>query len=95
MPHQLPSNIPVRTATYRGDQTGIVEDRKIVGPDRRGIFWHPTHAEYNTETDTTRVVFRPVPKDVIERMLGGPDGVKAVRDALMHREFSSVEGLRP
>lgn len=46
---------PFRFATYNGDVTSIIGDVK--GPGQNGKFWMATDAEYDPNTNKTRVEF--------------------------------------
>ena len=65
-----------RSANYRGDRRYILEEEgysQLVGPDKRGIVWLPCHVEYDEESDSSHVIFRPVSeheiKEAIEKEL--------------------------
>ena len=88
--------MPDETASTRlvayalaGNHAGIHTELaalNIAGPDRRGIYWHPTHCEYHPDVDKTRVVYRPVPASDMEEMLGGRQGVEILERTMM-KEF--------
>lgn len=80
---------PVRFATYCGDRTGDVDRGTWLGPDRRGIIWRTTHAEYDADTDTTRVVFRPVADYELDQVPGLRDRLE-----LMQQKQAEVMGAK-
>jgi len=45
---------PTRWLNYNGDRRGM---RNVVGPDTVGDYLRPIEAEYDAETDRTRVGF--------------------------------------
>lgn len=79
--------VPVRSVNYRGDQRQVVGSGQVSGPDRRGIFWHATHAEYDKPTHMTRITFRPVPREDMERLMGGPEALNALMEQVSRGAF--------
>lgn len=72
---------PRRQATYKGDQQHMVTGGRQhwLGPDRRGILWRPTHAEYDAQTVSTRVVFAPVAPYEVDQIPGLRDMLAAMQ----------------
>ena len=83
--------VPVRRARYTGDRSDTVG--QVVGPDRRGIYWRGTHAEYDADSDTTEVVFRPMPAADMERIFAPLGGADAVRERLAAEGKLGVAGV--
>lgn len=61
---------PSRIITYPGDRRSLMTDepRQMMGPDRRGFMWRPTHVDYDQESDTSKVVMRPIPMHALAQM---------------------------
>jgi hypothetical protein len=61
-----------RIVTYPGDRRHMMTDepKQLLGPDRRQIFWKPTHVEYDEDANTSRVVMRPVSMYELAQMPG-------------------------
>lgn len=76
-------------ATYPGDKTRQLNARDgwfvngWVGPGRKGHFYRPVYAEYDPETDTTRVTFAPVPTWAVERLADTNPAFKAYRETIL------------
>ncbi|DAZ90201.1 hypothetical protein [Mycobacteroides abscessus] len=54
-----------RRAVYDGDAREVANTPQLLGPCSRGIFWRPVSAAYDSENDSTTVVFAPVPRDEV------------------------------
>lgn len=61
---------PSQIVTYPGDKRHLMTDepRQMMGPDRRGFMWRPTHVEYDAGTDQSKVVMRPIPMHALAQM---------------------------
>lgn len=55
-------------ANYPGDVSGIVDRRELLGPNLLGEYFVAMSAEYDAETDKTRVEFRLIPASGMERL---------------------------
>ena len=55
---------PRRTLKFNGDQRHQLDENGPAGwrgPDSRGLFWRACHADYDLESNLTRMIFKPVP----------------------------------